>query len=198
MQCNLQPVVTGFSTGNWYAWSEVKGGWRSEDPSVGSRGSRRGHVNGKNVVMWKWPWLLTPALPGRQKEWRTISQRKHWEEAEIMGRQADDEVILRKVQLITGYNAGEDRNAGGSRQGPSWKTDQKLWIDKLTKGRGKERGQGEGEEEKEGEMEEEEGRRGRGRERMCACTQASLSICKSANTSTNACKKLNIPGRRNG
>lgn len=36
-----------------------------------------------------------------------------------MGRQADDEVILRQVQLITGYNAGEDRNAGGSRQGPS-------------------------------------------------------------------------------
>lgn len=69
--------------------------------------------------MWKWPGLLIPALPGRQKEWHTVSQCQHGEEAEIMGRQEDDEVILREVQLITGYNAGEDRNAGGSIQGPS-------------------------------------------------------------------------------
>lgn len=56
--------------------------------------------------------------------WETERMAYHLANADIgrrliMGRQADDEVILRKVQLITGYNAGEDRNAGGSIQGPS-------------------------------------------------------------------------------
>lgn len=54
-------------------------------------------------------WIPSPS--GTQKERYTISQRKHSEEAEMMRRQDDDEVILRKVKLklITEHKAGEDR-----------------------------------------------------------------------------------------
>ena len=54
-QCGLrQGAAIGSSTGSWYASSEVKTDWRSEEQSVGYYGNWQKYLKGMNMVMWTW------------------------------------------------------------------------------------------------------------------------------------------------
>lgn len=54
-QCGLQQgAAIGSSTGSWYAWSEEKTDWGSEEQSVGYCGNWQKYLKGMNVVTWTW------------------------------------------------------------------------------------------------------------------------------------------------
>ena len=77
-QCGLQQgAAIGSSTGSWYASSEVKTDWRSEEPSVGYYGNWQKYLKGMNAMTWTW--ILHHQ--GDQKNTKLI-----WRESEKMMR----------------------------------------------------------------------------------------------------------------